>query len=73
MVPFSQWAMAAPLIPRDAVPNTFGGWKCQSGGRVVDVWPGDLETLCRCPLNVYIWQPYLGARYVRQVDNDAAF
>ena len=42
LVPFSNWQAAAALLPKDAAPNTFGGWKCVSEGVVVDVWPDDL-------------------------------
>ena len=32
LIPFSQWQLASALIPTDATPNTFGGWKCISEG-----------------------------------------
>lgn len=42
LVPFSHWKEAALLIPPDAKPNTFGGWKFVSDGKEIDVWPGEL-------------------------------
>ena len=32
IVPYSQWQSASALIPKDAVVNTFGGWKCNCCG-----------------------------------------
>lgn len=43
VVPYSQWQNACMLIPSDAKPNHFGGWKCISEGVEVDVWPGELS------------------------------
>jgi len=43
------------LIPKDAKPNTFGGWKfnvMMDGYQItIDVWPGDLGWLMctTCP------------------------
>ena len=32
IIPFSRWREAAHLIPPDAKPNTFGGWKFKDNG-----------------------------------------
>lgn len=32
VVPFENWFGAAFLIPKDAIPNSFGGWKFTSDG-----------------------------------------
>jgi hypothetical protein len=45
LVPFHHWVVAAMLIPSDAKPNMFGGWKFINQGNVIDVWPGDLNWL----------------------------
>lgn len=65
LVPFSQWGPASQLIPRDAVPNSFGGWKCQSDGKEVDVWPGELGWLMTKPKAKYVWHPASDTRYQR--------
>jgi hypothetical protein len=41
----SKWNQIAQLIPKDAKVNSFGGWKCQSEGCEVDVWPEELNSL----------------------------
>jgi len=45
LVPFSHWREAALLMPPDARPNTFGGWKFVSDGKEIDVWPGELGSV----------------------------
>ena len=45
LVPFSHWPAAALLVPADAKPTMFGGWKFTTDGREVDLWPGDLAWL----------------------------
>lgn len=42
LVPYYRWNEAAMLIPANAKVNSFGGWKCDSNGKEVDVWPEDL-------------------------------
>ena len=63
LVPFANWPQAAALIPSTAEPNTFGGWKCQSFGREVDVWPDSLDRILVRVLNSHIWHPNSGVRW----------
>lgn len=42
-IPYQYWREAALILPKDAKPNNFGGWKCISDGKEVDVWPFDLH------------------------------
>lgn len=49
-------------MPDNAVPNTFGGWKCQSEGREVDVFPGELSWLFTNDLAKYAFHPRSGKR-----------
>lgn len=65
MVPLSMWGECAALIPADAVPNTFGGWKCQSNGIEVDVWPGELSRVMGHHRSKFAWQPRYGIRLGR--------
>jgi hypothetical protein len=65
IVPFSQWGPASQMIPPDAKPNTFGGWKCMSEGVEVDVWPGELGWLMAKPKSKYVWHPATNTRYAR--------
>lgn len=62
LVPFSHWQEAAMLIPPDAKPNTFGGWKCKSEGQEVDVWPGDLGWLLTNSAAKWAWHLRTGCR-----------
>lgn len=52
-----RWRTASMLIPIDATPNTFGGWKCLSEGVEVDVWPGDLSWLMVNNKAQWAWHP----------------
>jgi hypothetical protein len=63
LVPYSSWQAASGLIPSDAKPNRFGGWKCRSNGYDVDVWPGELSWLIQHPKCIWIWQPRIGVRF----------
>jgi hypothetical protein len=51
LVPQHKWQTIAMLIPEDAKPNKFGGWRFKvDGDAEVDVWPDSLEnylTQCR--------------------------
>lgn len=47
LVPHDKWQTIALLIPNDAVPNKFGGWRFITDHKdtriEVDVWPGTLQ------------------------------
>ena len=62
VVPFSGWSSAACLIPSNATPNKFGGWKFTDGKYVVDVWPDSLENLFLSNMMLIAWQPLHGIR-----------
>jgi hypothetical protein len=66
IVPFSEWQRASLLIPTDAKPNTFRGWKCRSEGAEVDVWPGELGWLITNVKCEWIWHPRTGVRWHKQ-------
>ena len=43
IVPWESWRDVALLIPGDARPNTFGGWRFKTHtGHDIDIWPEDL-------------------------------
>lgn len=63
IVPFKNWNEAGFLIPSYAKRNTFGGWKCISEDREVDVWPGDLSCVMKAAKSIYLWHPYSGIRW----------
>lgn len=65
VVPFSHWQQASLLIPADAWPNTFGGWKFLSETKEVDVWPGDLAWLLTNQAFKWAWHPRSGTRIKR--------
>ena len=65
LVPLAYWQQAAQMIPQDATPNTYGGWKCQSEGREVDVWPEDLGMRMPSAMVKFAWHPYSNARFQR--------
>lgn len=57
IVPFENWQDAAMHIPRNASPNTFGGWKCNEDQVTYDIWPGDLGILFNFSQTKYAWSP----------------
>lgn len=67
-VPFGQWQAAAMLIPREARPNPFGGWKVASEGIDVDVWPCEVGELMTNRMVKELWHPQSGARFSRGDD-----
>lgn len=62
VVPWDQWNLASTLIPPDATPNAFGGWKCKSGNNTIDVWPGDIAVALTHHRSTHAYQPHLGIR-----------
>lgn len=48
LVPHERWQTIALLIPEDAKPNKFGGWRfLDEKGNEIDVWPGSLHEYLR--------------------------
>ena len=48
LVPYTKWQTISLLIPTDAKPNKFGGWRFQDEkGNEIDVWPGNLQDYLR--------------------------
>lgn len=59
-VPFSTWGQACLLIPKDAVPNSFGGFRFEDDGMSIDVWPGELGWIFQRPACKWAWHPASG-------------
>jgi hypothetical protein len=68
MVLHSEWPKAAQLIPSDAKPNTFGGWKIQADGISIDVWPDDLGRVLLGAKTEWIWQPQTNTYFKRVIN-----
>jgi hypothetical protein len=67
LISFAHWREAAALVPADARPNSFGGWKCSTPeGAIVDVWPGDIGWVMTNAMCTAAWHPRTGARWLRQ-------
>lgn len=66
VIPLTTWKHACLLIPRDAVVNAFGGWKCLSEGKEIDVWPSDIGELMTNKMVTHLWHPQSDARFNRQ-------
>ena len=47
LVPLEKWQTIALIIPEDARPNKFGGWRFEVDGFEVDVWPDTVENYLR--------------------------
>jgi hypothetical protein len=44
LVPLEKWQTIALMIPEDAKPNKFGGWRfTDDKGNEIDVWPDTLQ------------------------------
>jgi len=65
IVPHSEWQKACMLIPSNAKPNHFGGWKCISEEIEVDVWPGDLGWIMQRPQLLYVYHLSSGIRWTK--------
>lgn len=63
LVPFSAWPAVAAMITGNARANTFGGWKCLSDGKMVDVWPDDLGRFMANQAVTTVWHPRTGIRF----------
>lgn len=63
LVPYSEWGKASHLIPKDAVKNSFGGWKFKDNDIEVDVWPGEMGFVMQYVGLEYVWQPHIGLRF----------
>jgi len=61
-VSFKNWYDVAVLIPKDAKPTLFGGWKFKSDGKDVDVWPDYIINIFTCSKCEWMWQPQLNIR-----------
>lgn len=50
LVPLEKWQTIALMIPEDARPNKFGGWRFEDEkGNEIDVWPDTLQNyLANC-------------------------
>lgn len=66
-VPFAHWKVAAMLMPPDAKPNSFGGWRVVVDDKKIDVWPCDLADLLTNAKMADLWHPQSGARYTRVI------
>lgn len=48
LVPMERWQVVSLLIPSNAHPNKFGGWRfTDDKGNEIDVWPGTLHEYLR--------------------------
>lgn len=66
VVPFSHWHLACQLIPSSAVVNSFGGFKFDDEGTMVDMWPCDFAQLMLDFRVKCIWHPATDTRFVRE-------
>jgi hypothetical protein len=49
LVPLDKWTIIAPMIPKKAKMNKFGGWRFKEKGIEIDVWPDTVENyLTKC-------------------------
>jgi hypothetical protein len=56
-IPFSNWSNACGIIPADSKLNSFGGFKCMSDEKEVDVWTGSFEELLTSAHFKYAYHP----------------
>lgn len=66
LVPFIHWQIIAPMVPENATPNRFGGWRFDDQGNQVDVWPGDVQHYLQTCKSKYGGQIY-AVDYVHNV------
>ncbi len=66
-VSFSDWPKVALLIPKDARPTLYGGWKFISDKKEVDVWPAEIIDIFLCSKCDWMWQPQYNVRIKKEV------
>jgi len=69
MIPWSNWSKAALLVPEEAHPNTFGGWKFDKDGVTYDVWPDELGSCLSNAFTKWVWHYRSGIRWNRASAN----
>ena len=67
-IPFSNWKQAGMLIPIDARPNSFGGWKFYQEGVPIDIWPCELGQLMTNEMVTHLWHPQSGSYFTRTIN-----
>ena len=67
VVPFEKWQVVAPMIPRDAQPNKFGGWRFTTDGVDVDVFPDNIGRLMSHTGCNDAWHPKSNNRWNRNM------
>lgn len=66
VVPFNEWKQAALLVPENAKPNSFGGWRCvDHRGNHIDIWPADLGLLMTHDMVTHLWHPLTNTRFIK--------
>ena len=64
-IPMKYWMEASMLIPKDAVINRMGGFKCKSEGIEIDVWTGDMNDFVATEYFKYAYHPKTGVRIIK--------
>lgn len=57
IVSFANWREAVVLVPMNAKPNSFGGWKFTDEEKTIDVWPGEMAWLMTNSAWSTAWHP----------------
>jgi len=57
LIPYNNWQQAVALVPKDSIPNTFGGWKFKDSNISIDVWPADLDWFITNMRPIFLWNP----------------
>jgi hypothetical protein len=65
IISFSLWNKVVGLIPENATKNNYGGWKYGDNGKIIDVWPDELNHFMSSDMPKYLWQPRYNIRYVK--------
>lgn len=71
-VSFKSWGEVALLIPKDARPTLYGGWKFVSDSKEVDMWPDEIINIFLCSKCEWMWQPQFNIRISKIRDGKEA-
>ena len=64
LIPFHRWHEASIITNDiDITINSFGGYRFESEGKSIDMWPGDLSWILQRPKLKYAWHPASGRRF----------
>lgn len=64
-IPLPFWSIACKIIPKEAVVNTLGGFKCISDNKEIDIWTCEMYELFTSNFFKQAYHPQSGIKLKR--------